>query len=275
MLKIRLIGLGRWGTNIYNTLQDMSGVEVLVEENADVDAVIVATPGATHAKVALPFIEAGLPTYIEKPMTTSLKDALRLKKADGNIFVGHIHLYNPAYLKAKELVKKIGRIKQLYFEGMAPGPIRDDMSVWWDWGPHGVSLALNLLGTMPIDVQAWGNNDVAQVRLGFPKKIEVFCATTWLSPEKRMKLTVIGARGSVVFDDRAEKKVALYRGDKVTRPRYGKQAPLKLELEAFIKSIKTKKQPVTDINNGLAVVKVLATADKSLKLDGRKVECFK
>lgn len=127
---------------------------------SQVDAVVVATPGSTHAAVALPFIRQGVPTFIEKPMATSLSDASRLcravDKSGTTVFVGHIHLYNEAFLKMKELAKEAGKIRTVHFEGMNDGPIRDDMSVLWDWGPHGVSMILDLLGKKPTHVQGWG-----------------------------------------------------------------------------------------------------------------------
>ena len=283
MIKIGLIGVGRWGTNILRTLEGMRDVKVVVNPDSDdIDGVIIATPGSTHAEIALPFIKIGMPTFIEKPMTTNLKDAEQIKKAAKNIvMVGHVHLYNPAFLKAKELIKKkIGKIRLLRFEGRNDGPIRDDMSVLWDWGPHGISMILNALGEAPTHAQAWGYlglrpgtklYDAVEARLLFPGNVEGTLAVSWLSPEKRVKLTVIGSKASVIFDDAAVNKVALYRKGEFTHPSYDKQPPLKLELEAFIKAIKTKKQPLTDVNNGLKVVKILAAAEKSIALDGKKI----
>ena len=160
MIRLALIGLGRWGTNIKNTLEAIGGVEVVtfekdaspltpvVAKKKGIQAVIVATPGSTHAEVALPFVKEGLPVFIEKPMTTSLKDALKLQEAaqqsGSNVFVGHLHMYNPAYLAAKELVPHVGDTRYAMFEGMNWGPFREDMSAWWDWAPHDISLALDL-----------------------------------------------------------------------------------------------------------------------------------
>src|SRR5687768_11953729 len=147
-------------------------------------------------------------------MTTSLVDARRIekaaKKSGSRVFVGHVHLYNPAYLKLKKMVPKIGDVKLIHFEGMAPGPVRDDMSVLWDWGPHGVSLMLDLLGATPRQVQTFGQkilkprgklHDAVQARLVFPRGIEATLSLSWIHPEKRVKLTVIGTGGSLVFDD--------------------------------------------------------------------------
>ena len=71
MIRLALIGTGRWGTAIARTLGVMEGIELahvfgrpekasdyrsLLKNPEDVQGVIIATPGSTHAEVALPFI---------------------------------------------------------------------------------------------------------------------------------------------------------------------------------------------------------------------------
>lgn len=301
MIRLALIGAGRWGQNIERVLREMPGIKLAVADNAAdtkkivlaaIDGALIATPGSTHVALALPFIQAGLPVFIEKPLATSLAEARQLKRAakDKNLVqVGHIHLYNPAYLTAKKAAQKIGQIRLIIFEGLAPGPVREDMSVWWDWGPHGVSLALDLLGTMPERVQGWGvkkfppdkggkggfsqQYDATQARLIFPSGTEMFFTTSWLSPEKRTRLTVIGEKGSVVFDDRAEKKVIYFQADNdISYPSYSSEPALRAELQQFVNMIKTKQPVLTDLNNGLAVVEVLDAVERSLRASGKIIQ---
>lgn len=295
-MKLALIGVGRWGTNIKRTLEGM-GVEVVGIDKTpsqsppvrgEVDGVLIATPASTHAKIALPFIRAGVPVFIEKPMTTSLQDAQKIaqtaKKSGTLVMIGHVHLYNPAYLKAKELVKKAGKIKYLAFEGMNWGPFRDDVSAMWDWAPHDIALAMDLLGSKPKTVQAWGTRDWAEMKLEFPEphpgpplsgreSIPALIHVTWLSPEKRKKMTVVGEKYSVVFDDVAEYKVAVHQDGKITYPSYKKEMPLQAEMKAFLQMVKTGKRPKTDVQQGLDVVRVLDAAERSLALDGKAVRC--
>lgn len=320
MLRIALIGLGRWGTKIYNTLKSLEGVEVAVfdvkeadekKEAAQFDGVIVATPGATHAEVALPFIQAGLPTYIEKPITTSLTEAKGLQRAaeksGAMIFSGHIHRYNPAYLVAKERVKKAGKIRYLYFEGTNNGPYRDDMSAMWDWAPHDVYLTIDLMGKLPKSIQAWGIetlrphkrlHDFAVIKMKFHDGRVAISTTSWLLPAKQKKATIVCAKDTIVFDDVAEKKVTVYKGmgpafappaggatadrpagkptmlrqePEIFYPPYDSKPPLQAELEAFIRCIKIGQEPPTDLEDGFNVVCVLAAAEQSIRLDGRRV----
>jgi len=317
MLRIGLFGLGRWGTNIFNTLRLMEGVEVIAFDPAknltplpaipltSWDGVIIATPGSTHAAVALPFIKAGVPTYIEKPFTTALTDARRIQRAATQsgaiVFPGHLHRYNPAYLAAKKQVQKGGTIRYLYFEGTNNGPFRDDMAAFWDWAPHDVYLAIDLLnGTLPRFVQAWGIKtlrpetdlyDFSVLKMTWADGREAVSTTSWLLPVKQKKVTVVGERDTVVFDDAAPKKVIVYRGlgpllqERLDRPplvekqeptlvypRYSPKPALRLELESFINCIREKKEPAAGLADGVAVVRVLAAAEKSMKLNGKRIK---
>lgn len=312
MTNLALIGAGRWGTNIIRTLEGIPSCQLRyvstspgetkkILSDDSIDGVLVATPGSTHAKIALPFVRKGLPVFIEKPMVTSLKDgemlAKEAKKSGSQIFVGHIHLYNPAYLKVKELVGNSGDIRLLRFEGMNNGPYRDDMSALWDWAPHDVAMAIDLVGSMPVKVQAVAERvlrprtklyDGAFIRLEFPSKIVAEINVSWLSPEKKKSMTVMCGDNSIVFDDtKPENKIALYKGMGPvvegknvelqscipSYPKYTNQSPLEAELRAFVSMIMKQEIPVTDLQQGLVVTSVLDKAEQSIELDGRVIAC--
>lgn len=322
-VRLALVGAGRWGKNIIATLESLPNAKLvaicsttpdelaqyktkyntyadsreLVARN-DIDGVLVVTPGSTHAKIALPFIQKGVPTYIEKPLTTTLADAKKIEKATqesgAQVFVGHLHLYNPAYHAAKEAISQAGPLRMLLFQGSNNGPYRDDLSAMWDWAPHDVYLTLDLVGEMPTKVQAWGVKsllpdtnlyDLCVLKMTFASGLEAISMTSWLLPQKQKKMTAVAERDSIVFDDTAEKKVILYKGmgpevagDKVIKqdpeiiyPSYSSELALQQELKAFIEMIQTKKQPLSDLNEGIQVVKILAAAEESIRLDGQVV----
>lgn len=287
MTRLALIGVGRWGSNIKRTLTEM-GVDVVTLEKGDqldpvaralrgVEGVIVATPASTHAAIALPFIRHGQPVFIEKPLATSLREAQQLARAaqakKGHsaplVFVGHIHLYNPAYQKAKALIQAAGAVQAVWLEGMNWGPERRDISAWWDWAPHDLAMAVDLFGT-PRAVQAWGNQDTAIARLEYSRR-SVLIHVNWLSPEKRRKLVVVGSKYSVIFDDVAERKVATWSTAKISYHQYDTVPPLKNELMAFLHMIKTGHPPLTDLRQGIAVVRLLEAGEQSMHAHGRRV----
>lgn len=304
MLTLALIGAGRWGTNIRRTLEQLPVCRLKYVETRewkrllrvpDLDGALIATPGSTHAEIALPFIQRGISTFIEKPLATSLRDALRLqaaaKTSGALVFVGHVHLYNPAYQKAKELAHHTGRIRFLYAEGMNNGPYRDDMSALWDWAPHDLAMALDLIGKPPRAVQANGFNvlrprtklyDIATLHVEFRSGVQFLGTYSWMAPEKRKRLVIHGARHTVIYDDVADRKVVLLknlgpavRGRTVQRhepiieyPSYRSASPLTEELRAFVQRIRTGKRPLSDLAQGVEVVRILDAAERSIARDG-------
>lgn len=296
-LRLALVGAGRWGKRILATLEGIPGVRVacvcarsaksLAEIPAqyekirslrallardDLDGVIVATPAATHAEVALPFLRRGIPVFIEKPMTTAPRDAEKLLRAARAaktwIFAGHLHLYNPAFLAAKKAAAACGKIRFVLCEGVSSGPRRDDVSVLWDWGSHDTYMVVDLLG-MPRTVQSWGRDDFSVMRLRCAGNVEACCVNSWLSPEKHKRVTIVCDRGTVVFDDvLEEKKVTVLQGGAVRHPPYDAVRPLEAELRAFVRCLAGKTVPLAGGQDGAAVVRILAAADRSKKRGG-------
>lgn len=305
MTRLALYGRGRWGTAIQRTLLEIPGVTVVVVGRGrsappDIDGVIFATPAATHAGLALPFIKRGIPVFIEKPLTDSVADAKRLEKAAGKsgslAHVGHIHLHNPAFLKVKELAPLLGPIRYLMFEGMNNGPFRDDASVLWDWLPHPLSMALELLPSGPKSVQAWGINilrprarklhDIGVVRYDF-KDATLLCSVNWIAPEKRTKMTVVGKKSTIVHTDNHPQKLSLYEGmgpvvkgmkvapqiPVITHPVYEDGWPLEHELRAFVDAIRNGSRDTSSLGFGRRIVELIAAAHGSAGKGGRKVAC--
>lgn len=308
MTRLALYGSGRWGSAILRTLERMADVTVAVVARdqrppADIDGVIIATPISTHARLARPFIERGIPVYIEKPVTGSVEDARQLlaaaERADSLVHVGHIHLHNPAFVRARELAAGLGRIRYLYFEGTNNGPARKDASVLWDWLPHPLSMALSLLGATPCSAQAWGICslrpqdatlcDVAMSKYEFDSGATLLCTVNWLAPEKRTALSVVGEKSSLVYTDTAAHSIALYEGmgpsvdgdnvyhhaPAITYPEYVKAAPLERELSAFITAIEHGSRDRSQLAFAVTIVELIAAAEQSMTRGGQTVlvEC--
>ena len=78
-----------------------------------IQAVIIATPNATHFELALAALEAGKDILCEKPMTISADDSARLVRAvrdrPGVIFqVGYMKRFNPGFRLLNEVLPQIG-----------------------------------------------------------------------------------------------------------------------------------------------------------------------
>ncbi|MBI2474668.1 MAG: Gfo/Idh/MocA family oxidoreductase [Candidatus Taylorbacteria bacterium] len=322
MITLAIIGVGNWGKNILSTLATLPHVKVgyLCDPNrslsatltnakivghwkelleSGLDGVVIATPPSTHASIAIPFIKKGVAVFVEKPMTEGLSDAKKLfeasKKAKAPVMVGHIHLFNPAYIALKKIVRELGGIRLIRTSAGNYGPFRDDFSALWDWAPHDVALVLDLLEAMPKTVSAWGDciyrsktdlYETAQLRMTFSNGVAATIRVSSLDPIKNREVTVLAGQGLVRFDDIADKKVALYknfapdfrkkgnlnpREAEIIYPRVSPEKPLEEELRVFIDAIHNKTEPVSNAELGYKVVRILDAADRSIAQKGKEI----
>jgi predicted dehydrogenase len=284
-MRVAVIGRGKWGMNIVRTLATMGDVE-LINESKNFDAVLrqnpagvlVATPSATHAEVAIPFIDAGVPTFVEKPMATTVADAIRIREAalrsGAPVVVGHMHLYNPAFQAAKKLLPELETVQAVFWEGMNRHP-RTDSSVLWDWLPHGLSMAQALFGVNPSFAQAWGVGDASRFEAAFAKFVIAgvpFTAhVSWISPVKRYRMTIVGEDNLLTFDDSAERKLALRNSQGTSYPAYGAELPLTRELRAFIGVLRAGRLDTIQLESEVTIVRAIAAAEESARNAGRVV----
>lgn len=283
-LRLGLVGHGRWGRNLERTLLTLPDVTVTViarggSRPSGLDGVLVATQSATHAETALPYIEAGISTFIEKPMATTVFDARRIeaiaRRTGSLVFIGHIFLYHPAFLAALQLLPALGDVRYLYCEGMNAQP-RADSSVLWDWLPHDLSMALAILKREPESVAAWslsgGDTPAAAVSKFQFGNIPVVCTTSWESLYPRRRTTVACQTATLVFDDKSEQRLTLYERDgSVTYPTFSDELPLTLEMKEFLNAVRSGKTDPAQLETGMAVVRAIAAAEESIRRNGQAV----
>src|SRR5204862_7316921 len=112
------------------------------------DAVVIASPAATHWRFALQCVEAGKPCLVEKPFALSRRDAEAVARAAADarvpVLAGHLLLFHPAVERLRELVQggELGRVYYLYGLRVNLGQVRADENALWSFGPHDVSVAL-------------------------------------------------------------------------------------------------------------------------------------
>lgn len=324
MITLALIGVGAWGKKHLKTLKEIphcqlkyicatsqKTLEALpssyikvsnyqeLYKYKNINGIIIATPSSTHYRIAKDFLKRGYNLLIEKPVALSYQETLELKRVSEQkkacVLAGHLFQYHPAYLKIKELLKKIGKIQYLDFEGVDLGPFRNDTSALWDWGPHDVTMCLELVGKMPLEVSAWMVNklrpktqwyDLVYLRLVFPDDIFAFLKMGWLSPIKKRKIIIVGSLSSLIFDDTVSRKITFLQnlgpqveGTEVVKikprifyPSYSQEMPLKLELLEFVRCLKEKKNPKTDLSQALRTAKVIHFAQESILQGGKPVK---
>jgi predicted dehydrogenase len=277
-----------------------------VIEDPDIEAVVVATPVNTHYPIALKLLEAGKSVLIEKPLATSREegeDLVRVARRNKAVLmVGHTFEYSSPVLKLSELISagELGEIFYITSVRANLGLFQRDVNVAWDLATHDISIILMVMGRMPEAVSCQGRShyrpgveDVAMLELHFAGNVIAFVHVSWLDPNKIRRMTIVGSRKMLVYDDTdPHEKVRIYdKGVSVQRyydsyadfqlsyrygdvhsPRIEEVEPLKAECEHFIDCVLNDKTPKTDGLVGIRVVSVLEAASQSLKNGGTLVE---
>lgn len=280
MVTLGLVGQGAWARIIGATLDSLPEMRwvPLTGPGALVDGVIIANRSKDHVSSALPFVKAGVPCFIEKPLATSLEDFLRLKAvadaAGGHVFAGHLHLFNPAAEAFFSGLPSIGPI-QSATAFCANGKPRDDTSVIWDWLPHPLALAVRIFGAraerataLSLEGGARPLRVAAQLSYeGRPFDLEA----SWISQEPAFRITATGAGGRLIFDDKAEQKVTLIRDGNCVALNYDDERPLARELRAFVELVRGLRNNPSPLDAAEDVLRSLDAIERSAAADGAPV----
>ena len=256
-----------------------------------VRAVVVATPVKNHYDLASKALIAGKDVLVEKPMTKTLSEAEKLvalaKKQNKVLMVDHTFLFSGPVLKIKELLQKkvLGNLWYYYADRANLGKLQKDVNVLWDLAVHDLSILNFIQDNQPTSLLARGSyhagneiEEIAGLVLTYPKNFFAYINVSWLSPVKTRKIVLAGDKKMLVFDDALSEgklkifncqikfqanKVNYLNGDSQILT-YADQEPLLNMAEQFIKAVSQNKRPLTDGHFGLAVVKQLTAANKSL-----------
>jgi predicted dehydrogenase len=271
-----------------------------VLDDPAIDAVVIATPAATHADLACRALAAGKHVLVEKPLALSVADAERVaeaaRAAGRALVVGHLMVYHPVVERLREMLRsgELGDLYYLYSRRVNLGRLRHDESALWSFGPHDLSMIDYLLGEDPVSVAARGQSylqpgveDVVFVTLRFAGGQMAHVHLSWLDPRKERRLTLVCARKMVEFDDVAADKLWVYdkgyerppefthwgeyltlREGDVHMPSVAMEEPLLLLARHFLDCAQGRAEPRTGAAGGLRVVRTLAAAQRSLEQDG-------
>jgi predicted dehydrogenase len=332
-LVLAQIGCGYWGPNLLRNFSAQRGCWVkfvadtsperraYVEANfprskavadldgllrdPEIDALIIATPAASHSDLARRAIEAGKHVFIEKPLAITTHDAdqlINLAAQNSKILMaGHTFLYNAAVRYAKKLVDEeaLGQIYYIYSQRLNLGQVRSDVNAWWNLAPHDVSILLYLMNDeLPASVSAHGVSyiqpgieDVVFATLTWASGVTAHIHVSWLDPGRVRKMSIVGSRKMVVYDDISDDKIAIldkgvdrvrkagqnmdydnftnfqifHRMGDVLLPRIDFQEPLKVEAAHFLDCLRNGNQPLTGPKHARDVVAVLEAGGHSLR----------
>jgi predicted dehydrogenase len=332
-IRIGVVGYGYWGPNLVRNFAELDGCAVTVIADrrpecreaaarrcpgarivaeareviasADVDAVVIATPVATHFELALAALGAGKHVLVEKPLAASSEEAMRLiDEAEMRrliLMVDHTFVYTPAVRRIRELVSG-GELGDLYYYDSVRvnlGLFQRDVNVLWDLAVHDLSIMDFVLHRQPVALSATGlahvpgePENIAYLTMFFDGRLLGHVHVNWLSPVKIRQTLIGGTRRMIVFDDlEASEKVKVYdrgislnqspanvyqllvgyRTGDVWSPQLPVVEALHVEAQHFLQCVRTGAVPDTDGAAGLRVVRLLEAATESISHQGRPV----
>ncbi|MBW4646954.1 MAG: Gfo/Idh/MocA family oxidoreductase [Goleter apudmare HA4340-LM2] len=337
-INIGVIGYGYWGPNLVRNFMESPrakvsmvsdfktelllkaktrypAIEVTTDcqdlfTNPNIDAIAIATPVSTHFDLALAALKAGKHVLVEKPMTVTTDQALRLieeaEKRNLVLMVDHTFVYTGAVQKMRDLVvtKELGDI--YYYDSVRVnlGLFQHDVNVLWDLAVHDLSIMNYVLQEQPYAVSATGISHVpgepenlAYLTLFFNNNLIAHINVNWLAPVKVRRTLIGGSKKMILFDDlEPSEKVKIYdkgitlngnqnsNTDKVYQmligyrtgdmwsPKLEMNEALRTEVMHFVECIEQGKRPITDGQAGLHIVKILEAATHSMQQQGQLVK---
>ena len=274
-------------------------------DDPTINAVIIATPVRFHYPMAKAALEAGKHVFIEKPMARTVaecEELIALSDTNGLVLmVGHTFMFSPAVNRMKEIVDSgdIGKIRYIATQRLNLGLFQKDINVAWDLAPHDLSIILHLLEETPQAVGCQGSchvapsiEDVTTMYLAFRHDCCAIVQNSWLDPKKVRRMTVVGSRRMIVYDDTEPlEKIKIYDARVEVPPHYDTFAeftysyhhgdvyvpyikqdePLKMEMRHFIECIQEGIQPITGGPEGMEVVRILEASNHSLRQNGASI----
>ena len=314
--KIALIGCGYWGTIVAKTLIALRFKNIIIyDKNIKYTKILkkkfpqliiekkleqilndqsilncfLITPPSKNFNLIKKFIKHNKNIFVEKPGTTKLKELIKLKKdiskSNSKFMMGYIYCYNDFIKKIKSVLDKklLGKILYINFQRQNLGPIRNDVDVDYDLTSHDISILYNLFNKLPTLVSKKKYSflkkkipDISNLHLKIDK-IQIDINNSWINPNKIRKITIIGSKRMLLFNELdIEKPLTIfnqyakypdlsYFDKKFLKSKayiyYGKSYklntkktyPLNNEIKHFFKSDK----PLTDINFGIKILKFL------------------
>jgi len=326
VINLGVIGCGYWGPNLIRNFNNINGFNVKyacdldidklnkikqkyreinivtdykhILNDEDVSCVIISTSPNSHYQIAKESLMANKHIFVEKPFTTSSKHAKELikiaEKKNLKIMVGHIFEYSIAVNKMKEIIEsgELGKVLYIYSQRLNLGIIQNDINVLWDLAPHDISVILYILNKKPQSINCIGSSNISKLEdtailiMKFDDNISTYSHFSWLDPNKVRKMTVVGSKKMLVYDDvEPLEKIKIYSkgveipehyndfGEFQYTYRYGDinipmikdKESLKIEVEHFCDCILNNKIPRTDGYSGLEVVKIIEKANLKMK----------
>jgi len=285
-------------SNHYPNIQTTDDIEAIINDS-DIDGIVIATPVSTHFDLAMKSLQTGKHILVEKPMAKTVNEVNEIGTLanEKNLvaMVGHTFLFNAAVRQVKKIIDagELGDIRYIYSQRVNLGRIRNDVDALWNLAPHDISIIQYWLDEPEpvnmtrkgMDYVQNGVDDVVFMNIEYPNSVMAHIHVSWLDPHKIRRMTVVGSKKMVVYDDIAKNKITIYdkgidrmavlgermdfddpstflfnhRDGDVTIPRIKWVEPLKSEIQHFFDCILNNEPCITGADHAAKVINILET----------------
>lgn len=303
MLKVALLGCGRWGKNhlkVLANLRDKGLVDhitvvdiskqardlaTLADETkssmdgVEADFVVVATPSDLHSEQSQKLISNGYHVLVEKPLGCCESEAAQViasARENGRILgVGLLLRFHPAVALANQMINngELGRLQSLRFVRRTERSAPENGNVIESLGVHAIDLMCHLMSeSEPSAVNTEGDEIEARVALEFPHGIEALIDVAWNASKERRSVTVVGSSATLRFDLDIHDKALVISDGVETEVECGTNiSPLEAELFHMISNIDNFNSgktwtPVPDYGSALRGVRWTERAIQKLSI---------
>lgn len=334
MIGIGLVGYGYWGPNLarnfheapngalkaicdvqlnrlkglerrFPNAQLTSNFDELLVRN-DIEAVVIATPTASHFPLALAALKAGKHVWVEKPIcSTSAQAKILIDEANKRnlvLHVDHTFVYTDAIRVIRENIQSGAIGSVLYYDSTRVnlGLFQKDVNVLWDLAVHDLAIMDFIIPNhCPKAISATGVAHVpgqpinlAYLTLLFEDNRIGHIHANWLAPAKLRRTIIGGDSKMIVYNDLnpaekvkiydkgiqlteesdIQKMLISYRSGDIYSPRIENLEALQVEARHFLDCIEFSRPSLTDGIAGLRIVQYIEAADLSMKGNGQPIE---
>ncbi len=249
----------------------------------EVDAVSIASPTRSHFDIASALLENDIHVLVEKPITTTLEEALALVElAEGRglvLQVGHLERFNPAVMGLGEYLKEPQFIES---NRIAPyKPRSTDVSVVLDLMIHDIDLVHSIVGSPVTSLDATGGSiisndiDIANARIKFENACvaNVTASRAGFKTERSLRVFQENAyfnvdlhnKISTIYQKKGDGPVMSPEDISVDEQSYGASDALMVQSEAFLSSIAGGPPPLVSGRIGMQALKTALDIGEMLK----------
>lgn len=324
-IRLGIIGYGYWGPNLLRNFTGNPAFEVTaiadlseparmraalarpdlrvfadaedVLMRPDLDAVVVATPVATHFPLARTALLAGKHVLVEKPISATVAEAEELAavaaRVNRTLMVDHTFLFTGAVQTIKRAVDSDSLGKICYFDAMRVnlGLFQTDVNCLWDLAPHDLSIIDHLIDDEVVGVDVTGYchvnpalPDMVYMTLHYARDTVAHFNLSWMSPMKVRRFAIGGMRQMLIWDDLdQDQKIRIYdtgiefrpedqratiipdyRVGDIYSPRVSRREALAGVVAHFAAVIQGREASLMAGEHGVKVVRVLERAQRAL-----------